>query len=517
MRLRQDADLPLDLYSTVGSEWMCAAYWPVSYDDTRARLVKLLWSVETDLSNVEKDIADIVTLAAPTCVHWACAVVEATVLAHKSMSGMATTGSHSLFDFIVGRVEDIDAASLTVPKSERAMGSIESFARSAVRSLTWSTARTALKAMFAPSAVAIAHNPVLQEYALHSDFGIAFRRGDDILRRHASAGRADPDLTRRATEWFLVRLQPGLDDMPKVVERAAILLRRGVEALVTRAQSDLEALKGVSLPSVVWSGSGSKWSSRAIGLTVLRRGGEAWRFDHGGGVGLVHDPKSFNLMELCVSSAYVANTSAAKAIYQDDLMKGMKTDCEIMAGVGDPTFRSVVRRRRTRSARPRVLYVTTIFRGIRQFHPPFLPDPLYLLWQNQIASALAEWKLDLVLKPAPEGLLLGKSHPLASNYTTSTALFEEELDNCDVAVFDYAHTTTFWKAMSSGIAVVLLDLGNNAIGDVVRERLIRSGCAIINATYDERGVPGINLAELREAVLRECATSPEDFRAICAG
>jgi hypothetical protein len=369
----------------------------------------------------------------------------------------------------------------------------------------------------------VTHNPLLVAEAHRRPERVSFCHASLILeatqrRSGTRQSSLDPGLIERMAA--LVVADTALDEPFR--GRVTTLCRRLALRWLSAAARDLAALReSRDVPVEVWSGTGGNWASRAIGLEALRRGGRVVRFDHGGSAGMTTDDAQLVFGELAVSSRFVLpSRGLVGSVEAGEARSRLETwhSCALDGGRGDPSFRSVPRRASHRaSVRPRVIYAPTLLRGLRQYHTGLLPDPVYLDWQLRLAEALLTLPLDLLCKPHPEGLLRGQRHPLAAVAPTSEALFETHIEEADVFVFDYAESTTFWKALCTSTPVVFIDLGTAEFSRTVLPRL-QTRCTVLKAAFDAENRPQVDTEALAEAVLHGPASAdPSAFRALLAG
>ena len=95
-----------------------------------------------------------------------------------------------------------------------------------------------------------------------------------------------------------------------------VRLSKAIRQLFNESYQDatniLAHLRAVpKLPNKIYTGTGNKWMSRALGLEIIRREGEAIRCDHGGSMSLLHPPEFVALNELAVSSKFYVTTKMA--------------------------------------------------------------------------------------------------------------------------------------------------------------------------------------------------------------
>ncbi len=305
-------------------------------------------------------------------------------------------------------------------------------------------------------------------------------------------------------------------------QRASSLVKQTAQAHLDKALVDMAALRNVSLPVDIWSGSGGLYAPRAVGLEVLRRGGRVTRFDHGTPREFVVTPEVTALLELCVSSEFVLATAEAAAVCRIQIDVGLLDAARpvaISGGNGDPVFAAVPLRRPAKEAgeRLRVVYCPTQLLGFRQLLPAQPPDTIYLDWQMRVAEALRELDVDLVCQAHPEGLLKDRPHPLADVATTLRGNFDAQLGSADVFVFDTPTTTALWQAACTNARIVYLDIGSGAMTPSI-SAVFAKRARVINITYDEANRPVLDRARLRDAVLADDGPAdPMPLRRLLAG
>jgi hypothetical protein len=509
--------LPLTLDAALtATDWQKNPYWPVRQSELRLRDERLLRAMQQGFSRLDPDFGNIVRLVTPTVRTWYMVFVEAALMARDTRR-YDVIGNHeamrSLYDdelrqqFIAG----------IAPKALPPMGYFESAFRNFARTLSWSSADNVARNCFHPEIMVVSHNSLLVETARRTRRGIAFRHADVLLNRARQRNSGNvTDKARIAAEWLLDLLIAETVGLPEdIVCRLHVTLKSLLMALAARSERDLSIAETLSWPQEIWMGTFNKWQSRVIGLVVLKRGGKVCTFDHGGGVGNLFSPDFFQTHELGGGNHFVATSPLAADMIRKTLLGAEIPSSRILEGLGDPYFRAVPKQTYRKNKTPRLIYVPTIFRGYRNFGM-FLPDPVYLHWQRQVLYALAGMPVASLFKPAPEGLLRGRANPLAGIIPHSYELFEKHLSDADVFLFDCAHTTTLWKALCTNSAVILLDLGISLLGSEMRA-LLEKRARIILVSFSEEGMPILDVAALRDAVLSARPGDPEPFRALCAG
>jgi hypothetical protein len=375
--------------------------------------------------------------------------------------------------------------------------------------------------MLRPDILAISHNTLLHRAASGSRERVGFRHADLILAdaRFSHGGGADPDA--RDIARALARILLG-DDVPEepLTGRTLRLLETMAVPHLGRAMRDIAALREAALPSRIWSGSGGLYAPRAVGLEVLRRGGEVVRFDHGKPKGFVESRDFDAVVEYSVSSKFVVATEATAEIsrrYSDLDLVPWRKNIAIEGLDGDPTFASIPAKRPARSGKLRVVYAPTQLLGFRQLLPVQQPDVIYLSWQMQMVEALCALPVEFICQPHPEGLFGGKPHPLEGMADVRRGQFEQQLREADVFIFDYPSTTTMWQAACTDAKIVYLDMGSGVMTPEVAAAFAVRG-TILPVAFDSANRPLLDNAALRDAVLsRQGPAGPSAFRHLLAG
>ncbi|MBS28081.1 MAG: hypothetical protein CL566_04035 [Alphaproteobacteria bacterium] len=424
---------------------------------------------------------------------------------------------HPLFDHLAGA--DVPAPDALQPIGQPAApGGL--WLRRLARTSSWTPWRRLPRAMLAPDGVALAHNSLLRtslrdgSHAVRNAYGEEFALTDKT--DEAFLARIDADgLAGEVTAALTRELAVDADIRERLADN--------VRAVLVDSFDDSARLLGrlratAKLPTRLFSGTGGKRMSRALGLEIMRRGGAAVRHDHGGSFVLLDSPDSVALNEMSVSTRFVVATPDA-AESRGLRMAGQRAaplgDCTIEGGPGDPGLDvGGVGLARTPAAgdRRRVMYVSTLFYGLHQVSPPVLPAPLYADWQTRLIGLLREMPIDLVCKPHPGGLQPPPALAPTRDVRTVTARFEEAVGDVDVLVYDFPATTTLAVGLCTDRSIVLVDHGTMKFGETHRDA-IAARCHIVRATYDQRNRPIIDRDEL-EAVVCDTPTvaDPGYFR-----
>jgi hypothetical protein len=382
---------------------------------------------------------------------------------------------------------------------------------------SWTPMSRLPRALAVPGAIAISHNPLLRDVAQQETRGVGFRHAETILdaaRRTAVQPRDIKSFARALADAIIS--SASLDEPYR--DRARQLVEAVAQVHLSKAVHDMAALRRISLPHDIWTGSGGLYAPRAIGIEVLRRGGRVRRFDHGTPREFVATAEMTDLLELSVSSEFTLPTEGAAAICRQQ-MQATAGSVTITGGNGDPVFRRVPaqRARRASDAKLRVVYAPTQLLGFRQLVPALPPDPVHLDWQMRVAEFLDTLPVDFVCQAHPEGLFGGKPHPLEAVVPTRRGNFHAQLQDADVFVFDYPTTTALWEACCTDARIVYLDMGAGRMTPEIAG-LFAQRATILPVTHGEHHRMAFDEAALRDAVLaRSGPAEPGPFRALLAG
>jgi hypothetical protein len=489
-------------------DWRKSLVWPLAFRDAFALSDSGIRSVLAWINDISNDDERRIALqAAPVCVAFVRSLTEASVVAHRARAqGFRMSGG--MTDVLEGSADDIDrlVGSIIAQATSRlrAPGPNMPWLRGVARASSWTPAWKLPRTVLAPGVIAVSHNALLREAASHSADAIGFDHAGAILakaRRQPAAARAVAPAELAAA---MVTALTEHDAIPAELRPAlAAVVRPFVGQMLKLAAADLAGLAATKrLPNKLWSGSGGVAAPRAIGLEVLRRGGEVTRFDHGGCTPLVGPAEQTVLGELSVSSRFGLATEKAAAEFAK-INTGRFTasyrQCSVFGVGNDPTYRGLPLTSTRQPARRRVVYAPSALIDGRQYHPPLLPSPVYLDWQLRLAELLKAMPIDLICQPHPEGVVAGSKHPLASIATTHDGRFESLMADADVFVFDYGQSTVVTEAMCTDRIVVLIDLGN-PVWTPNASAIIERRCRVVRTQYDERNLPQADAAQLCEAV-----------------
>lgn len=513
--------VPFDLAAAMARGVDCPLQaWPQHPLSERAGQKALFAAFHQWLVGLEGDARDVALLAFPYLMSRLASLFSAAGMVHDAAGRFEMVGGPPELAFLQAGEGEPPNSKLPLHSLE---GKVRALAlRALARTASWTSPARLPATLLAPQVVAISHNCLLRQRAAKNR--VRFHQAERLLQkaREAVPGRAlDVDLAALSKSAVGLARMDSLD--PAVQARLDELVRVYAGPVLARAAADLAGFGALRrLPTTVWSGTGGYYPSRAVGLAALRRGGQAVRFGHGGGAGMFSDVEPILYGEMAVSSAYVVGTPAVAANLRGQGVEAAVAPirpCRLEASTEpNPAFAHLPRLERgPGGARPKVIYPSTCFTGFRRTIPPQLHDAVYLDWQLRFARQLMGLPIDLLCKPHPEGELWRRRHPLAEVAPTSTARFEQVMDQADVFVFDYPMSTTFWEALTTHRPVVLVDFGVAEPSPAVADALARR-CRIVKARYGADNLPRVDEEELRDAILgAPAAVDPGEFRRMLVG
>ncbi len=516
--------IPFDYATTLDmDDWRDRVAWPIGYAEANDLVnAQVIASLGTLARIDDPLVRDAAMLAMMNILGYARVIVLAARCLERS-------GEH---DILVGKAPELaflegDWPAAEPPPKRAAMimptASVRlALARRAARIAAWTPLWRVPIRLISTPVCAVSHNHLLCGYAAQAGIPVSYQHGTTLMaraRQRAPDGPVDSGSWAGPIARDLVACA-NLGDRYR--ERAEQLVSTLVQPHLERAMRDIAGLRAIKrLPNEIWSGSGGAYDARAIGIEVLRRGGQATRFEHGCPAGFIECAEMMAVGEFAVSTRIVSATpttrDALDATKAPALAKPL-SEISIEAHTGDPTFRRIpIRRRGTAGRRPRVVYAPNFLLGFRQIAPALLPDTIYFDWQLRVAEAVAGLPVELLCKPHPEGLLQGKSHPLEAYAPVSYQPFEAIIDEADIFLFDYPASTTFWEAVCTDRPVVVLDLGLTRMTSAISGEIERR-CRIIPVEFNDANRPDLDPEPLADALLNPAEPiDPTPLRDVLGG
>ena len=495
-------------------DWRGSFAWPVPFEDLfeishrlQRRFVDLLAALDGD----ERDVATLARLLTGTAI-----VLEMALAVQAERAGGSRLVGPPELDVLRGAAgpEERGGSSLADMGARASARRVRlRTMRRCLRILSWTSPLRLPAALSAPQAVAVTHNPLLVAQARRTRMRLGFRHAALFLERIMRSSPGAPLLSRTGQLGALAeRALERLTDEPMLIDeskrRTIGLLRPVYAAKLAQAARALGALRAAErLPRALWSGTGGSWPACALGIEVRRRGGAVTRFDHGGVLSLLAEPYFLVHRELAPSTGYVFPSALAARQRVVARAAGLARPLglvSIMGGDGDPGLDPGPPSARPPPRTPRVLFVGTAYYGLSQTYPPFPPAPVYLDWQHRVLGILRSLPVDLVHKPHPGGLFMGRPPGMDHLARIDPRPFERAMAEIDCFVFDIAASTTFSIALSTRRRIVLLDFGCLRFSDEMRP-LIEARCRIVPIVRDDRNRATVDSQALEAAV---CGSGP---------
>jgi hypothetical protein len=386
------------------------------------------------------------------------------------------------------------------------------FFRRLLRTLSWTPWWLLPLTVWFPDAVAVTHNDSLRRKARLLKKRVYFYQAS-LLFEKAKVGYRQQNLPGDAEtlggEIFELLVDKKLF-RGVYLTRLEALAKAFIGGHLQTCHHDLEALYRCSfLPEHVWIGSGGGYVSRAIALAVLQRGGKVTSFAHATGTVLTPNYELLEMVELAVTGEFVDLTPAAveridKHFPAED--RAAFHDFKISSIDGSPHYKKYVAKanaRRTDSNKPTVVYTpteTTLFIG-----PIYSANMVYLDWQLRLVKMLQEMDIDLICQPHPQGVFRDRNlmHPLRKAFNIPYRRFEDIIDQADVFLVDFIHSTIFGEMLASTqpiVRIALNDDGRNGVSAEVKP-LLDERCKTVPVFFGEDNLPYVDKQLLEHAIV----------------
>ncbi len=429
---------------------------------------------------------------------WALQEYALCVQEERKMGLRLTAGAAEL-DYLRGEA----GAELRAPDLPRQMTQIVLPRHPLVRRLLttheWTSTWRLPAALLSAPATAVSVNELLVDYAATHRSRLRSREAGSFLvearRQGAPASRSGQhaDLSHRIAEIYAQAAQ--LEEPYR--SRMKALATATIEPYLEYGQHDIDALSRLAdMPREIWSGTGSQYPGRVLGLEVMARGGKVMRFDHGGTTGMVSFKALFELAEFGATTHFVAATPKLAEV----MRASYDIKAQVVGHTGFPSIRKIRLNKRRSGPRRKVMYLSSTSLSHRKNATSTISELVYADWSHRLTALLAGLPIDLTIKPHPMSVPAHGRHPLEDLAEVSYRPFEEIMGEADVYVYDGLNSTTFWEAMCTDRLVVFLDLGYVGRNAALETRF-RQRCRVVDVHYDERNLPQVDGAELEAAVV----------------
>jgi hypothetical protein len=509
--------VPFDLKAALAMpDWREQLVWPATHPDTSRVVMSAVQRYLELLNNItDPFLRRIAIVTAPAIMPRALAILEAAFwMQGADQAGWRMEGGPEEVAALRGDTSAAKLGLMPTPKTPYAPGHINqippprlAWLRHLKISASWNGWQLP-RALISPTATVLSVSSLLLRATQMPGERAYFRYPKTILETAMRGWRAAPieDDVGVLEDQLVVALmsEPSLSDELRL--ELGALIRRIVATALEPAGQHLKALESArAIPTRIWSGTAGVYINRLIGLEVMRRGGAAVRFAHGGSWAPLYGNSQESAMnELAASSHFVVPSGNFAAAMESngalEHIAGFNRP-KILSLNGDPQIETgLPATPRTSPKRPRVMYVMTLMMGFRQFPTPSAPsDVVFLDWQYRLVEYLKTLPIELRCQPHPGGVMPGRSHPVAQLAASDDARFEEMMDWPDLFLFDIIASTTFLKAVASGQKVVLASLVPTPMVSSFAKILERR-CTMIDVHYDDRNLPRFDKAQMADAV-----------------
>ena len=403
--------------------------------------------------------------------------------------------------------------------------------RRLLRPRFWTPWWRLLPTLLFPKASAMALSPMMIDWIHKKDIRVDHLDPDWVLSKamaRLNTESIDYEIAKIAADALInaLKIPYEVDEDLRVSAKAYV--SKMVHICTKRIFEYMTALQDVpDLPFYALNGTGGKLAAGLVASEIMRRGGNVVSFDHITGRGLERNMEYVAMMEMVYCTTFVVATDDAaerlNKLLPEKYLRSER-DCRIVGGWGYSSIRDADLFQHTinpKSNRPRVLYVSPMFRGWRSAHPPTTSDPVQLDWELRLIKILKDMPIKLTSRPHPEGVLEGKPHPLSVICRISDRCFEDLIAETDIFLFDWFRTSTLWTALCTNKPIIMIELGysyleyffTDEINDEIKKRI-----TFVRAVTDDRNRLVIDDAELAKAILSaKQNVDPCFFRRILLG
>ncbi len=522
MSINLQSDLPITLDTNVSS-LLPVSSWPLNLHIIVPYMSAFYKSyLEETVYFSDPDIRDVLLLGRRP--NQTLALIELALLTNAAQNlGQKLIGP-KIVDYFTGKTDEIPITFSSLNNSIKAPSLL--WGRRLLRTASWTPYYRLPKTILRPDAISLTHNSLLR--SLLPTVSDNVRNGYDVDFVKTNGKRDEIFYKKIDVSGLSIHLESKLTAnlplSPEIHLRLSKILRKIFQESYQDATNLLSSLRvSRDIPKKIYTGTGNKKISRALGLEVLRREGEAIRCDHGGSISLLHPPEYVALNELSVSSKFVVATQNAASLPEinDAILKTKPIrKCSIESASGDPGLdvgRFAFTKAKKNNHRRRIMYVPSLFYGINQASPPVLGGPQYMAWQERLITLLRSFQIDLLCQPHPGGQKPPRNLNPARDIPIPNEKFEKAIALADILIYDFPATTTLAVGLCSDRAIVLLDHGTMRFNaSIISE--IEKRCTLLTCNYDEYNIPDISRDILENAICEmPIYADPEYFRSLFIG
>ncbi|MEW5728912.1 MAG: hypothetical protein AB1918_13880 [Pseudomonadota bacterium] len=488
-------------------EWRNGLRWPVNYMGLRQPGIDIALTALRLIGQVEdRLLRDSLLLVAHRIVPLAIWKMEA---AHTAAACPRMSFRTPELAFVVGQADEPARPAIAegLVKVAPAGGGLRGFLRRVKWTGAWTPWPKVPLALLTGEREIASTGSLLLRHQKATGFQAAFRPAQDTLLAARRDASFEPPKTWGPVIGDLLDQLAALSGLDQPHRgRLRRSLDADMTALMAVAGRDMAALRKIRLPRVLWTATGSKHAPRALGLEVMRRGGEVVRFCHGGTHGLVRSFGQVASLELAVSTELVASSERQAELIRSsgeiELVAPYNPGIQVTAGHGEPTiarFAETLPPRRAR-ARPKVVFVLSpLVEFVAKPASKILNNVLALDFNAHVLEELRRLDAEVVCKPHPEGMFPGRLHPLNDPVVPGDTPFAQVVADADVIVVDQPFSTAFWQMMSTDRGLVYIDTGLAEFHPELTAA-IRSRCQVVEAFVDGDNRFRVDPAALSAAV-----------------
>ncbi len=256
------------------------------------------------------------------------------------------------------------------------------------------------------------------------------------------------------------------------------------------------------LPRRLWTGSGGYVFRRILHFAVRRAGGSSVSHDHGSGLGCFAIVDT-NLTEFVSPDVFVTFNAAQADGYRRQRREDFRL-CprwpEIATATAAPEPRNAPPAPRGDRNVETVMFIANPYRGEEIGFTPIEFDLVAVDWQARLFRRLSGLGYRVVNKAHPDSLVRPPT-AFAERLGVPAVVerFERVMDDADIYILDYLHSSVLGAVLRSGKPVLYVDFGHCPLWPEA-ERLFARRVRVIRGWHDEANRAHVDWNELGEAI-----------------
>ena len=419
----------------------------------------------------------------------------------------------------------------TIQKPLVAQSLKTSLLRRIIRTATWTKWWKLPWTIIRPEVIAVSHNEIVQQRAKMSKKRIYFYQASELLLAIDKIKIDDRDKMPRlenVNKMLYTMLIGDFRTKDSYLENFKYLADDFIQEFVSKNYASFQkCLKYDKLPSYLWMGTGTTYSSRILALSVLRRGGKVLSCAHATGNTLNPSYERMYFGEFAVTNEFVEITPKAKDLYSQAYFRQFPAQVnqpfQISSLQQNKKFKPYQQISINKHKKPTVLYASNAMRNSGR-GAPFSSYMSYLSWQLDLTRLLDVMDINLLCQPHPEGIFTDQSlvHPLRVKYNLPHQRLEAIIKKADVFLVDFIHSTTFGEILVTEKPIVRIgwldDSDYYGVAQHLRPLLNRR-CRDIQVEFDGENIPFLNKNDLEKALTNNWQEKIDslEFRKILIG